>query len=120
VGTATIQMPQHRMRPHGFVRLSLERPGRAVEQLPGGHVHVRTDRSEVSVLMVLTYRQAAARVDRSVRTIKRWRRGGMQMDLDGYGRRVVDEEVLLAWWRSRLQACPTHQYRMRRAAASSS
>lgn len=30
------------------------------------------------------------------------------------GERVVDEEVLLAWWRDRLDAWPAHQYRLRR------
>lgn len=63
----------------------------------------------------LTYRQAAARVRRSVRTIKRWRRQGMPMPLDERGRRIVDEENLLAWWRGRLAADPVHQARMRAA-----
>lgn len=62
----------------------------------------------------LTYRQAAHRVHRSIRTIKRWRRAGMPMTFDAAGMRVVDEKVLLAWWRDRLDAWPTHQYRMRR------
>ena len=62
----------------------------------------------------LTYRQAARRVRRSVRTINRWRRAGMPMGWDR-GRRVVDEAVLLAWWRARMQADPVHQQRLRRA-----
>ena len=65
----------------------------------------------------LTYKQAAARVRRSVRTIKRWRRHGMPMHLDERGRRIVDEEKLLAWWRGRLAADPVHQARMRRRVA---
>lgn len=64
----------------------------------------------------LTYRQAAKRVGRSVRTINRWRRGGMPMGWetrDGEKVRVVREDILLAWWRDRLDNWPTHQYRMR-------
>lgn len=63
-------------------------------------------------MSALTYRQAARRVRRSVRTIKRWRRAGMPMGWD-HGRRVVDETVLLAWWRARMQADPVHQQRLR-------
>lgn len=63
----------------------------------------------------LTYRQAARRVRRSVRTIKRWRRAGMPMGLVN-GFRVVEEDVLLAWWRDRMAAWPPHQYRLRKAA----
>ena len=43
----------------------------------------------------LTYREAARRVRRSVRTIKRWRRAGLPMSFDEQGRRVVDERTLL-------------------------
>ncbi|GAA4762477.1 hypothetical protein [Microbacterium gilvum] len=63
--------------------------------------------------MWLTYRQAAARVDRSRRTIRRWRLNGMPMTYDAHGRRVVAEEVLLAWYRARLIADPIHQARMK-------
>lgn len=62
----------------------------------------------------LTYREAARRVKRSIRTIKRWRRGGMPMTFDQQGRRVVTEQTLLAWWRARMTADPAHQYRLRR------
>ena len=65
----------------------------------------------------LTYRQAARRVHRSVRTIKRWKRAGMTMTLNDEGMRVVDEAVLLAWWRDRLDNWPAHRYRMRRILA---
>lgn len=68
-------------------------------------------------MTTLTYREAAARVRRSVLTIKRWRRGGMPMGWehrDGQHVRVVDEQILLAWWRERMQAWPPHQYRMRK------
>lgn len=61
----------------------------------------------------LTYRQAATRVTRSIRTIKRWRRSGMPMTFDASGRRVVDEEVLLAHLRARLTADPIHQAKLR-------
>lgn len=44
----------------------------------------------------LTYREAASRVRRSTRTIKRWRRSGMPMTFDRRGRRVVAEGTLLA------------------------
>ncbi len=64
----------------------------------------------------LTYRQAAARVRRSVRTIKRWRRHGLPMVFDERGRRVVDEQDLLAWWRARMTADPVHQAKLRRRA----
>jgi len=61
----------------------------------------------------LTYREAARRVQRSTRAIKRWRANGMPMTFDTAGRRIVDELVLLAWFRARLQADPVHQARMR-------
>jgi len=65
----------------------------------------------------MTYREAAGAVRRSVRTIKRWRRSGMPMTWDlrhGQKVRVVDEDVLFAWLRDRLDANPAHQYAMRR------
>jgi hypothetical protein len=64
--------------------------------------------------MNLTYRQAAKRVRRSVNTIKRWRRHGLVMGFDDRGRRVVDEAVLLAYWRARMAEWPVHQYRLRK------
>lgn len=66
---------------------------------------------------LLTYREAAVRVGRSVRTLWRWRRNGMPMSWDvrdGQRVRVVDERVLLAWWRERLRNDPVHQLRMRK------
>ncbi|WP_341974657.1 hypothetical protein [Microbacterium sp. LWO13-1.2] len=65
----------------------------------------------------LTYREAATRTRRSIRTINRWRRGGMPMEWqkrDGQRFRVVREDILLKWWRERLTAWPTHQYRLRK------
>jgi hypothetical protein len=65
----------------------------------------------------LTYREAARRVDRSVRAINRWRRNGMPMGWeirDGKRVRVVELDTLLAWWRARMNAWPPHQYRLRR------
>lgn len=61
----------------------------------------------------LTYRAAASRVNRSRNTIRRWKRQGMPMTLDEHGRRVVDEEVLLARWREALGRDPIHQARLR-------
>lgn len=64
----------------------------------------------------LTYREAGKRVRRSVKTVKRWRRHGMSMGWDnrqGQRVRVVDEDTLLDWWRSRLNADPVHQARLR-------
>jgi phage terminase Nu1 subunit (DNA packaging protein) len=69
----------------------------------------------------MTYREAASAVRRSVRTIKRWRRSGMPMTWDlrhGQKVRVVDEDVLFAWLRDRLDAWPSHQYRLRRLQAA--
>jgi hypothetical protein len=66
----------------------------------------------------LTYREAARRVHRTTRCIRYWRQRGMPMSWDirdGQRCRVVDEEVLLAWWRQRMQNWPAHQYRMRAA-----
>lgn len=60
----------------------------------------------------LTYRQAARRVHRTVRTIRRWKRNGMPTRLDR-GVRYVEEETLLAWWRARMIADPAHRWRMR-------
>lgn len=69
---------------------------------------------------LLSYRQAAALVNRSPRTIRHWRQQGMPMsweERDGQLVRVVDQEVLQAWFRARLQAWPTHRWRMRRKLA---
>jgi len=66
---------------------------------------------------LLTYREAAARVRRSVRTMWRWRRNGMPMAWgirEGQRVRLVDERVLLAWWRARMRNDPVHQLRMRK------
>lgn len=69
---------------------------------------------------MLSYREAAQRVRRSIRTINRWRKSGMRMEWEereGQRVRVVDEGVLLAHWRDRLDANPAHQWRLRRAIA---
>ncbi|HEY9310271.1 MAG TPA: hypothetical protein VIP82_20905 [Microbacterium sp.] len=66
---------------------------------------------------LLTYRQAAALVKRSPRTIRYWRQQGMPMgweERDGQLVRVVEQEVLQAWFRARLVAWPTHRWRMRK------
>ncbi|MGA6128793.1 MULTISPECIES: hypothetical protein [unclassified Microbacterium] len=65
----------------------------------------------------LTYREAAKMVRRSPRTIRYWRQRGMPMSWEvrqGQRVRVVDQVVLLAWWRERMQNWPPHQYRIRR------
>jgi len=70
----------------------------------------------------LTYREAAVRTKRSIRTINRWRRGGMPMEWEMRGDqrvRVVREDILLQWWRDRLTAWPTHQYRLRKMRSDS-
>lgn len=64
----------------------------------------------------LTYREAARRVHRSMRAIRRWRFNGMPMSWDirdGQRCRVVEERALLAWWRQTLRNDPVHQQRLR-------
>lgn len=65
----------------------------------------------------LNYTEAARRVGRTDRNIRGWHADGMPMSwrvgADGQRERVVDEETLLAWFRDRLKASPTHYYRMR-------
>ena len=50
-----------------------------------------------------TYRQAAARVRRHKRTIKKWRQKGLPMSWDNQGRRIVKHEHLLPWWRMAIE-----------------
>ena len=50
-----------------------------------------------------TYREAAARVNRSPITIKRWRRGGMPMSFDNQGRRIVKHHTLLEQLRTSIE-----------------
>ncbi|QRY42077.1 WhiB family transcriptional regulator [Microbacterium hominis] len=65
----------------------------------------------------LTYAEAARRIGRTDRNIRRWRQEGMPMSwrvgTDNQRERVVDEEVLLKWFREKLNSSPVHQYRMR-------
>lgn len=64
----------------------------------------------------LTYIEAAKVVDRSPRTVRYWRHCGMPMTWDvrdGRLVRVVDEDVLKAWWRERMTNWPTHRWRLR-------
>ncbi len=68
-------------------------------------------------MATLSYREAARTVRRSVRTIKRWRSAGHDHDMGdpaGPAVRVVDEDLLFATLRARLDAWPSHQYRLRR------
>lgn len=60
----------------------------------------------------LSLRSAAQRTKSSLGTIKRWQREGMPTRLHD-GRKEVELEVLLAWWRARLAASPVHYYRRR-------
>jgi hypothetical protein len=66
----------------------------------------------------LDYKAAAKRVKSSERTIRNWRQQGMPMEWAvgdaGQKYRVVEEQVLLSWWRQKMQNSPVHQYRMRR------
>lgn len=74
--------------------------------------------SELDAKTWLPYEDAAARVQSSVRTIRRWRSVGMPMQWithsDGSRVRVVDEQVLLKWWRQTMKNSPVHQARLRR------
>ena len=56
-----------------------------------------------------TYKGAAERVGRSVRTIKRWAQEGMAMRSDNRGLSVVREDVLLEEYRRRLDLNTVHQ-----------
>lgn len=68
----------------------------------------------------LSYAEAARRVKSSGRTVRNWRRQGMPMewrvDEGGQRYRVVEESVLLSWWRKKMLASPVHFYKMRRQA----
>ncbi|MFS0851993.1 hypothetical protein [Microbacterium sp. 179-I 3D4 NHS] len=63
-----------------------------------------------------TYAEAAKRVKRCHRTIRRWHSIGMPMEwkiIEGQRTRVVREDILLAFFRQTLQNSPVHQYRLR-------
>lgn len=75
--------------------------------------HLPSIREVAPDMAWLTYREAARRVHRTVRTIRRWKKNGMPTILRD-GIRYVEEEALLAWWRARLQADPAHRWRMRK------
>lgn len=66
---------------------------------------------------LLTYREAAALIPRSARTIRWWHtRGYLHMTWavrDGQHVRVVTKTELQRCYRERLQNWPTHRYRMR-------
>lgn len=69
---------------------------------------------------MLTYRQAARRVHRSVRAVRYWRARGMPMSWEireGQQVRVVEESVLLAWWRERMKNDPVYQINLRKRLA---
>ncbi|MFK0401031.1 WhiB family transcriptional regulator [Microbacterium sp. NPDC090225] len=68
----------------------------------------------------LSYAEAARRTKSSTATINRWRREGMPMewrtDDGGQRSRVVELQVLLEWWRSKMASNPAHFYRLRKRA----
>lgn len=67
-------------------------------------------------MTMLSYREAAIRVRRSRRTIRYWKLQGMRMGWerrDGQLVRVVDEDVLIAWWVQRMDNDPVWQNRIR-------
>ncbi|WP_336642806.1 hypothetical protein [Microbacterium sp. MMO-113] len=69
---------------------------------------------------MLTYRQAARRVGRSMRAVRYWRARGMPMSWEireGQKVRVVEESVLLAWWRQRMKNDPVYQINLRKRLA---
>ena len=88
--------------------------GTSADFLRTERAHRVTDLNEIRWL---TYTEAARRVGRSDRNIRKWRHDGMTMSwrvgTDGQRERVVREDVLLAWFRDRLKASPTHYHRMR-------
>ncbi|MGF6821941.1 hypothetical protein M2317_000827 [Microbacterium sp. ZKA21] len=65
----------------------------------------------------LSYAEAAKRVRSTKHTVQLWRRQGMPMEwaVDELGQRyrVVELQVLLSWWRQKMQNSPVHFYRMR-------
>lgn len=69
---------------------------------------------------LLTYREAAALVHRSPRTIRYWKQQGMSTSLverDGQMVRVVEKTILQAWFRQRLMSWPVHRWRLRKQLA---
>lgn len=67
---------------------------------------------------LLTLREAARRVMRSELTVQRWQAAWMVTGwkvIEGQRARVVGEDVVLAWWRDRLDAWPAHRYLLRKA-----
>ena len=68
----------------------------------------------------LTYAEAAKRVKSSERTVRHWGQQGMPLawaERDGQRVRVVELEVLLAFWREKMAGWPAHFYRMRKRMA---
>ncbi|MFJ2369213.1 hypothetical protein [Microbacterium sp. NPDC087665] len=68
----------------------------------------------------LTYRDAAKRVQASHRTVRLWAQQGMPMEwrmIEGQRTRVVELDVLLSFWRERMQTTAFHFYRVRKRAA---
>lgn len=81
--------------------------------------HLQILPTRTTMTTTLSDREDARRVRRSIRTINRWRKAGMPMSWElrhGQHVRVVDEDVLVARWRDRLDANPAHQRKLRRLA----
>lgn len=66
--------------------------------------------------VLLTRRQAARRVERDVRTIRRWQAQGMPARLID-GTTYVTEADALKWKREKNRNNPAHQYRLRKSLA---
>ncbi|WP_127818247.1 WhiB family transcriptional regulator [Microbacterium sp. CPCC 204701] len=74
---------------------------------------------EVAEAVWLDYKEAAARVRSSEAIVRRWAAAGMPMvwgERNGQRARLVDEQVLLTWWREKLKTAPVAYYRRRRRA----
>jgi len=95
-----------------------------VSPLPEPHLCIHSASEEKGLIMdqnqspiFYTYDEAARRVGRSKRALQRWHRKGMPMHVDHQGRKIVDEAILVAWYRHNLKTWPPHQYRLRRILA---
>ncbi len=63
---------------------------------------------------LLTRREAAKTVGRSVRTIKRWKAQGMPTTRRHDGAVLVEETILKAWLRQKTLQNPVHKWRLRK------
>ncbi|MFD2757089.1 MerR family transcriptional regulator [Gulosibacter faecalis] len=63
---------------------------------------------------LLTTREAARRVGRSIRTIRYWRADGMDVYFDEHGHMRIELDELLTWYRTKTMSNPAHRYRLRK------